>query len=103
MIVDGRETLRVEVHDCSRPRRAARGAREPFCCPERGVQWDDSDVVEVEGGVQWDDSDVIEVVGGEGGVRGVFLAFSWNSTSLPLCPGLIAKTMPFWQWPVCWQ
>ena len=89
MIVDGRETLRVGVYDCSRPRRAARGAREPFCCPERGVQWDDSDVV--------------EVVGGEGSVKGVFLAFSWNSTSLPLCPGLMAKTMPFWQWPVCWQ
>ena len=41
------------------------------------------------------------VKGGVVGVKGVFLAFSWNSTSLPLCPGLIAKTMPFWQWPVC--
>jgi len=80
---------RIGVYDSSRPRRAARGAREPFCCPERGVQWDASEVV--------------EVVGGDGGVKGVFLAFSWNSTSLPLCPGLIAKTMPFWQWPVCWQ
>ena len=87
MIVDGRERLRgVCVYDSARPKRAARGAREPFCCPERGVQGDDSDVV--------------EVVGGEGGVKGVFRAFSWNSTSLPLSPELMAKTMPFWQWPV---
>ena len=83
------ERLRVGAYDSTRPKRTARGAREPFCCPERGVQWDDSDVV--------------EVVGGEGGVKGVFRAFSWNSTSLPLSPGLMAKTMPFWQWPVCRQ
>jgi hypothetical protein len=31
----------------------------------------------------------------------VFLALSWNVTSLPLCPGLRAKTIPFWQCPVC--
>ena len=89
MIVDRRERLRVEVYDSARPKSAARGAREPPFCPERGVQWDDSDVV--------------EVVAGGGGVKGVFLAFSWNSTSLPLYPGLMAKTMPFWQWPVCRQ
>ena len=31
------------------------------------------------------------------------LAVAWNASNVLFAVGLMAKTMPFSQWPVCWQ